>query len=283
MAERKPRRAGATPVEEAGEQPSAEFVVAARQFTVSLPSFEGPLDLLLHLIREHKLDIFDIPIAFVTQEYLAYLQRMKELNLDVAGEFLVMAATLAHIKSRMLLPRQEEAADEAEEEQGDPREELVRRLLEYQKYKAAAEDLARQDLLGRDVFTRQVKAAEIPLDEGDLGLKEVSVFKLIEALDKVLRNLKPGKQHEVVLERVSISDAISRIAELLRSQRQVTFFSLFDGMTERHRVIATFLGLLEMTRLKLVRIYQEEVAGDIVIARTDRLGDEGIEVRDDFA
>src|SRR5690606_16028535 len=111
------------------------------------------------------LDIFDIPIAFVTQEYLSFLQRMKELNLDVAGEFLVMAATLAHIKSRMLLPRREATADDAEEEQGDPREELVRRLLEYQKYKAAAEDLARQDLLGREVFTRPVKAAEVPLDE----------------------------------------------------------------------------------------------------------------------
>ncbi|WP_373048479.1 segregation and condensation protein A [Vulgatibacter sp.] len=278
----KGRRGKAAQVDEAGEQPSHEFVVAARAFTLTLPTFEGPLDLLLHLIREHKLDIFDIPIAFVTQEYLAYLERMKELNLDIAGEFLVMAATLAHIKSRLLLPRPETPPEESEEEQGDPRAELVRRLLEYQKYKAAAEDLARQDLLGRDVFTRQVRAEAVPFAEGELGIKEVSVFKLIEALDKVLKNLKPEKQHQVVLERVSISDAISRIADLLRGKDHVTFFELFEGMTERHRVIATFLGLLEMTRLKLVRVLQEERGGDIVISRTERLGDDDVDIRDDF-
>lgn len=282
MSEAKARRGRAPRTEELEEQPSAEFAVAAKGFTLSLPTFEGPLDLLLHLIREHKLDIFDIPIAFVCDEYLAYLKRMKELNLDIAGEFLVMAATLAHIKSRMLLPRQEQPEDEPEEEQGDPRAELVRRLLEYQKYKAAAEDLARQDILGRDVFTRQVKMQEVPLGEGELGLKEVSVFKLIEALDRVLKNLKPEKKHEVTLERVSISDAISRIAEMLRDREQVLFFSLFEGMTERSRVIATFLGLLEMTRLKLVRIVQEEVGGDILIVRTDRLGDAAIDIVDDF-
>ena len=263
-------------------EPSHEFAVAAKGFTLTLPTFEGPLDLLLHLIREHKLDIFDIPIAFVTQEYLAYLGRMKELNLDIAGEFLVMAATLAHIKSRMLLPRQEQTPEEAEEDKGDPREELVRRLLQYQKYKAAAEDLARQDLLGRDVFARQVKLGELPPMEGELGIKEVSVLKLIEAFDKVLKNLKPEKQHHVKLERVSISDAISRIAELLRDKEQVAFFALFEGMDERHRVIATFLGLLEMTRLKLVRVIQEELDGDILIVRTERLGDEEIDAVDDF-
>jgi len=276
------RGKAAARAEEAGEQPSHEFVVAAKAFHLTLPTFEGPLDLLLHLIREHKLDIFDIPIAFVTSEYLAYLGRMKELNLDIAGEFLVMAATLAHIKSRLLLPRPETPAEESEEEQGDPRADLVRRLLEYQKYKAAAEDLGRQDLLGRDVFARQVRPEQVQFGDGELGLKEVSVFKLIEALDKVLKNLKPEKQHQVVLERVSISDAISRIAEMLRDKEQVNFSALFDGMTERHRVIATFLGLLEMTRLKLVRVLQEERGGDIVIARTDRLGDDGVDVVDDF-
>jgi segregation and condensation protein A len=264
------------------EQPSAEFVAASRAFTLSLPTFEGPLDLLLHLIREHKLDIFDIPIAFVTEEYLAYLNRMKELNLDIAGEFLVMAATLAHIKSRLLLPRQEVEADDTEEDPGDPRGDLVRRLLEYQKYKLAGEDLGRQDLLGRDVFPRQVRKEDVPLDEGELGLREVPVLKLIEALDKVLKNLKPEKKHEVMLERVSISDAINRIADLLRGRSQVTFFMLFEGMTERHRVIATFLGLLEMTRLKLVRVLQEERDGDIVIAKTERFGDDDLDVVDDF-
>lgn len=268
--------------EGAEAEPSAEFVAASRSFTLKLPAFEGPLDLLLHLIREHKLDVFDIPIAFVTEEYLAYLARMRELNLDIAGEFLVMAATLAHIKSRLLLPKPETPTEEGEEDPGDPRADLVRRLLEYQKYRAAAEDLARQDLLGREVFTRQAARVEVDAPEGDLGLREVSVFKLIEALDRVLKNLKPEKKHEVTLERVSIGDAIGRIADLLRDREQVSFFLLFDGMTERHQVIAAFLGLLEMVRLKLVRVVQEERAGDIVIVRTGGLGEEDVEVRDDF-
>ena len=263
-------------------EPSAEFVAASKAFTLKLPVFEGPLDLLLHLIREHKLDVFDIPIAFVTDEYLSYLARMRELNLDIAGEFLVMAATLAHIKSRLLLPKPETPTEEGEEDPGDPRADLVRRLLEYQKYRAAAEDLARQDLLGREVFTRQASRVEVQAAEGDLGLREVSVFKLIEALDRVLKNLKPEKKHEVTLERISIGESIGRIAELLKDREQVSFYELFDGMTERHQVIAAFLGLLEMTRLKLVRVVQEERGGDIVIVRTGALGDGGVEVRDDF-
>ncbi|AKU90540.1 segregation and condensation protein A [Vulgatibacter incomptus] len=265
-----------------GADPSAEFVAASRAFTLKLPSFEGPLDLLLHLIREHKLDVFDIPIAFVTEEYLKYLTQMRELNLDIAGEFLVMAATLAHIKSRLLLPKPETPTEEGEEDPGDPRADLVRRLLEYQKYRAAAEDLARQDLLGRNVFTRQVRPEAVEVPEGELGLREVSVIKLIEALDRVLKNLKPEKQHQVTLERVSIGDAIGRLADLLRDREQIQFFELFDGMTERHQVIATFLGLLEMVRLKLVRVIQEDREGDIAIVRTGALGDEGIDVRDDF-
>ncbi|HWV38357.1 MAG TPA: segregation/condensation protein A [Vulgatibacter sp.] len=263
-------------------EPSAEFVAATRSFTLKLPVFEGPLDLLLHLIREHKLDVFDIPIAFVTEEYLAYLARMRELNLDIAGEFLVMAATLAHIKSRLLLPKPETPTEEGEEDPGDPRADLVRRLLEYQKYRAAAEDLARQDLLGREVFTRQAARIEVQPPEGDLGLREVSVFKLIEALDRVLKNLKPEKKHEVTLERISIGESIGRIAELLKDREQVGFFDLFDGMTERHQVVAAFLGLLEMVRLKLVRVVQKELGGDILIVRTDALGDGGVDVRDDF-
>jgi segregation and condensation protein A len=265
-----------------GVEVPPELAAASRAFTLKLPTFEGPLDLLLHLIREHRLDVFDIPIAFVTDEYLRYLGRMKELNLDVAAEFLVMAATLAHIKSRMLLPKPETPPEEAEEEAGDPRAELVKRLLEYQKYRAAAEDLARQDLLGRDVFPRQVKAEALPLAEGEVGVKEVSVFKLIEALDRVLKNLTPEKQHEVVLDRATIGDQIHRIIERLKVDPEVTFFQLFDGARDRATVIATFLGILELTRLKLIRVVQDEPEGDILIRRTERLGDEEVEFKDDF-
>ncbi|HVE87200.1 MAG TPA: segregation/condensation protein A [Myxococcales bacterium] len=243
-------------------------------FRVSLPRFEGPLDLLLHLIREHKLDIFDIPVALITEKYLAALKTMREINLDVAGEFLVMASTLAHIKSRLLLPRQEVQGEAAEvEEAGDPRAELVRRLLEYQKYREAAETLARQDILDRDVFPRRVREEEVPLEEGELGVKEISIFKLIEALDRVLKAASPEVQHEVVRERVSLSDAIHRIADRLRAEGQVGFFSLFEGQRQRQQIVITFLALLEMAKLRLVRIFQEEGEEIVIRPRGDALAD----------
>lgn len=268
----------------ASAEAAAELAVAAAGFTLKLPKFEGPLDLLLHLIREHELDLFDIPIAFIADEYMKYLDRMRELNLDVAGEFLVMAATLAHLKSKLLLPKEEKGAEDAvEEDPGDPRAELVKRLLEYQKYRTAADDLARRDLLGRNVFARSVRADQVPLDSDELGVREVSVFKLIEAFDVVLQRLEPEKQHEVRLDRTTITQEIHRIMERLRATPELAFHSLFDGMTERHQVIAAFLGLLELTRLKLVRVLQLEVDGEIVIRATERLGEEAsLDVRDDF-
>jgi len=264
-------------------EPSAELVAASADFRLRLPSFEGPLDLLLHLIREHRLDIFDIPIAFILDEYLAYLARMRALNLDVASEFLVMAATLAHIKSRMLLPREEVPPEEAEEERGDPRAELVRRLLEYQKYKAAAEDLARQDILGRTVFTRGFRPVELPSEEGDLGLREIPVVRLVEALAKVLERLEPERQHEVRLDRLSIADAIDRISRALAERESLEFWELFEGEWSRPRVIGTFLGLLEMVRLRLARVLQRSADDVIVILRGDRFGAEGVEIQDDYA
>ncbi|MDC0707652.1 segregation/condensation protein A [Stigmatella sp. ncwal1] len=238
-------------------------------FRIALPNFEGPLDLLLHLIREHRLDIFDIPIALIIEKYLEYLERMRELNLDIAGEFLVMASTLAHLKSRMLLPRQEaaplEASEAAVEEASDPRAELVRRLLEYQKYKDAAEQLARQDLLGRDVYTRNVPVEAIPIPEEEVGLQEFSVLKLIEALDRVLERLVPKVQHEVVLERVSLSDALLKVAERVRTEGQVAFTSLFTKESTRQEVVVTFLAILEMVKRRLIRVVQEEPLKDIIL------------------
>lgn len=242
---------------------------AADAFRVALPNFEGPLDLLLHLIREHKLDIFDIPIALVTEKYLEHLARMKEINLDIAGEFLVMASTLAHIKSRLLLPRQEAVAEQVameQEEQSDPRAELVRRLLEYQKYKESAETLARQDILDRDVFARNVPLEEIEIPEEEVGLVEMSVYKLIEALDRVLERLSPKFQHEVVRERLSMSEAIQRIADRLRAEPQLTFFALFEGARVRQQVVITFIAMLEMCKLKLIRIFQPEGSDEILIS-----------------
>jgi segregation and condensation protein A len=239
-------------------------------FRIALPNFEGPLDLLLHLIREHRVDIFDIPLALIVGKYLEYLERMRELNLDIAGEFLVMASTLAHLKSRMLLPRQDVAPEQvgevlAIEEQGDPRAELVRRLLEYQKYKDSAEQLAKQDLLGRDVFTRNVPMEEVPIPEEEVGLQEFSVLKLIEALDRVLERLTPKVQHEVVMERLSLSEATLRVVERLRGQEQVTFVSLFPEGSTRQEVVITFLAILEMVKRRLIRVRQDEPLKDIFL------------------
>src|SRR5512137_395818 len=194
--------------------PAGPFRVALPPLRSGEPPFEGPLDLLLHLVQEHQVDVFDIPIARITD---AYLKALEAMDIDVAGDFLQMAAQLMLIKSRLLLPRTEVADDAEPEEQGDPRAELVRRLLEYQKYRAAAEELARHDILDRDVFARRARAARLPQPEGPEGLAEVSVFRLIEALDRALANARPEVAHEVAGERLSITDAISRIADALRS------------------------------------------------------------------
>jgi segregation and condensation protein A len=252
---------------EAGELPGDGAAGAARTaFRVALPTFEGPLDLLLHLIREHRIDVFDIPIALIAEKYNASLELMQELDLDVAGEFLVMAATLAHIKSRLLLPRSELAPGELEAEpEGDPRAELVQRLLNYQKYREAARQLAEHPLLGRDVFARRYvpDASDRP---GPPQLVELSIFRLIEALDRVLKNVAPVPGHEVVRDRVSLSESMERIIARLRAEPEVTFLSLFTGQRTRGSVVVTFLALLEMVRLHLVRIRQSEESQEILVA-----------------
>lgn len=254
-------------------------------FRIALPNFEGPLDLLLHLIREHRLDILDIPIALITEKYLAHLERMREINLDIAGEFLVMASTLLHLKSRMLLPREslppgQEGKDLAQESI-DPRAELVRRLLEYQKYRAAADQLAMNDILDRDVFPRRVLVPEVPLDDEEVGLQEISIYKLIEALDRVLEALEPEKQHEVTREHLSLSVAMYRIADKLRAEGKghaLLFFGLFEGVRLRSQVVITFLALLEMCKLRLVRLHQADRSEDILISEVgDALADFGTE------
>jgi len=245
------------------------------------PPFEGPLDLLLHLVHEHQVDIFDIPIARITEAYLAALKTMEELDIDVAGEFLHMAAQLMLVKSKLLLPRTEVAEDaDPAEEQGDPRAELVRRLLEYQKYRAAAEELGRHDILDRDVFTRRARVARLPQPDGPDGLAEVSVFQLIEALDKALANVTPESRHEVEVDRLSITDAISRVAEVLRLRRRVSFVELLlaAGGTGRSAIIAAFLAILEMARLRLLRVVQaprgeDGADGEILVEARDTLGD----------
>ncbi len=307
-------------VGEQGGEERCRPLLDTEVLAVSLPVFEGPLDLLLHLVREHRLDIFDIPIAFITSKYLEMIERMRELNLDVAGEFLVMAATLAHIKSRMLLPRPE-ADDEHEEDlEGDPRADLVRRLLEYQKYREAAGSLGSQDILDRDVFVRRGRP-EAPAEEGEIGVRQVSVFRLIEALDDVLARSKADVAHEIVREKISLSERLTQMLTVLAGRERMSFAELFDEQREREGkdepglqrqargvrggaggiggaegseaprapdgppdlIVMTFLALLEMSRLGLARITQEDIDGEIIVAATERTKEAGLaEVRDDF-
>ncbi len=246
--------------------PSTEGRTAA-PFRVALSNFEGPLDLLLHLIKEHELDIFDIPIALVAQKYIEHLDRMREINLEIAGEFLVMASTLAHIKSRLLLPAPQLQGEAEPEEVGDPRAELVRRLLEYQKYKEAGEMLFRQDILSRDVFIRRARPAQPPRADG-LGLVEIDVYRLIQALDAVLKRIGPELRHEVVRDRVSISDAIHSLLERLERSSTASFKSLFERFCSRSEVVVTFLAVLEMCRLRLIRLCQAPGDGELMITAT---------------
>jgi segregation and condensation protein A len=253
--------------------------VARAGFRVAVPNFEGPLELLLHLIREHKLDVFDIPIALITEKYLAYLDSMRAIDLDIAGEFLVMASTLLHLKSRMLLPKEEvtsEAAHgvETQVDASDPRADLVRRLLQYQKYKHAAEALAQNDLLDRDVYVRRVSVDEIPFEESEVGLREISIYKLIEALDRVLEKLNPKFQHEVTREHVSLSEAMRGLATqvLAADAEGLSFEALFLAtVPTRSAVVITFLALLEMCKLKLLRVRQIDPTAPIVISASTGL------------
>ena len=221
-------------------------------YTVRLEVFEGPLDLLLHLIHKNEMDITNIPIALITEQYLEYLKLMKVLNLDVAGEYLLMASTLLHIKSKMLLP----TSSEKEEEEGeDPRAELVRKLLEYQRYRTAAAELERRPMLGRDVFVRLALVDDPePKEEERI---EANLFELLDALRQVLERAKPEVFHEVILDRISVEEKVQEILSLLqREKRSMAFQFLFPDQASRRMIIVTFLAILELVKMKLVRIFQ---------------------------
>ncbi len=224
-------------------------------FRIELPNFEGPLDLLLHLIRKHELDILDLPISFITGKYLEYLGLMENLNLDVAAEYLVMAATLAHIKSKMLLPRPPEDQDDDEIDELDPRAELIRRLLEYQKYKTVAADLSARAIAGRDVFSRGTPP---PAADGPAPLAQVSVFKLLDALKRIAERVNATISLEVDAERMSIQERIGGLVELLRERRRCRFDELFEDVSTSYDLVVTFLALLEMAKMRLASIYQTD-------------------------
>lgn len=240
------------------------FGTDAAIYNVKVEAFEGPLDLLLHLIKKNELDIYNIPIATITRQYLDYLEILKELNLDVAGEFLVMASTLLQIKSKMLLPAI--LLDEgAEEEEVDPRAELVRRLIEYQKYKEAAGCLGERELLGREIFARKFAAPDLLDFQTDEQPLEMELFELIEAFQRVLAKVPEGSFHDVIAERISVADRINDILSLLQGKESLVFEELFGDFLTREYVIATFLAILELCKLRMARVVQMHGFGTIWI------------------
>lgn len=225
-------------------------------YRVRLSQFEGPMDLLLHLIRRDKINIYDIPISHITREYLAYLEIMKELELEVIGEFFVMAATLMRIKAQMLLPRRIE-----EEEMEDPREELVRNLIEYRKFKEAAQHLSEMEETRRKVFTRPTP--NIPEDDGTVRMTEVTLFDLLGAFQKVLDELKKQVGYRIERETITVEEKVAAIREMLENQSEVLFTELFREGFNRIDIIVTFLAILEMMRLGELIARQMSHSSDI--------------------
>ena len=238
-------------------------------FQVKLDMFEGPLDLLLHLIREHQLDILDIPIAAITDEYLRYLALMQELDLDVAGEFLLMAATLIHIKSKMLLPPDENVEGE-DAEQEDPRAELVSRLLEYKRFKEAAQTLGLLESETAYLHRRGAPAMEMEIE----GPLQVSMVELLRALRDVLSRTDKAAPLEITPEEINVGQRIVMLVDRLAAESPVEFGQLFGNATRRVEVIVTFLALLELLRRRLATARQAEAMGPIMIYRTVERVDE---------
>lgn len=246
---------------EGGEEGGAR---RAAPYRVQLEVFEGPLDLLLHLIKREEVEIVDIPIATITDQYIAYLDLMRDLNLDIAGEFLVMAATLTLIKSRMLLPQEEGAGDEDEE--ADPRADLVRQLLEYQRFRETAQQLGERPRLHRDVFVRDASWEDVePADESGPPQIRADIWDLLEAFRTVLQRARPEAVHEVAIERISLRERVQSVLQTLGRKRTVEFESLFPEDATRIEIIVTFLAVLELIRMQAIRALQERDFDRIVI------------------
>jgi len=250
----------------------SDFESAPDAFPVKLASFEGPLDLLLHLIKTNEVNIHDIPITLITKQYLETMELMHELNLDVAGEFLVMAATLIHIKSKMLLPRPETAAA-VEAEQEDPRDALVRRLLEHQKFKAAAGMLhERQQLRAAQWLRPDERVAAITGEDYEPEL-EVDLFSLLAAFQQVVQRAKLRPKVLLPPEQIPVEVRINQLLARLSETEACGFEDLFADVGDRSGLIVTFLALLEMIRLKLVRVFQSTSFGPIRVYKRPRPAD----------
>jgi segregation and condensation protein A len=249
-----------------------EFESSVDALPIKLEHFEGPLDLLLHLIKKNEVNVYDIPIALITAQYLDTIRLMEELNLDMAGEFLVMAATLIHVKSKMLLPRPETAAG-VEGEEEDPRDALVRRLIEHQKFKAAAGLLHEREELRAAQWQRpDERIAAIAGDDYEPEL-EVDLFSLLTAFQTVIERAKHRPKVLLPAEQISVEARIEQLLTRLSETEACGFEDLFADVQDRPGLIVTFLALLEMIRLKLVRVFQSGGLGPIRVYKRSRPAD----------
>lgn len=237
------------------------------EYKVKLEVFEGPLDLLLYLIRKEEVDIYDIPIERITSQYLQYLDVMRMLDLNIAGEFLVMSATLMMIKSRMLLPV-EDRTEMDEEDEEDPRWDLVRQLVEYKKFKDAALHLERLELTRENVFSRSGEGVRLEADH-NLALSDVNLFDLISAFSQALDNMPGEDLAEIFTEQFSVPQKIDDIIELLTVEHAISVTRLFGGMRSRQEVVCTFLAVLELIRLRQLRVKQDKAFDEIVVERVE--------------
>lgn len=237
-------------------------------YEIKLEEFEGPLELLLHLIKKNEINIYDIPIAPITEQYLDALNLMESLDLAIAGEFLVMAATLIHIKSKMLLPTS--SLEEEEEEEDDPRSDLVSRLLEYQQYKEAAEQFQDREALWRDIYGRgPVSAPELSPEE--IPIADLGLYDLLDALNDLLEQRPNSTVMEITTEMLTVKEKMQLILDQIDPVETILFEELFTEIYSRHAIVVTFLALLEVIRLGLIRVLQGEVCGPLRLIKTENI------------
>ena len=243
-------------------------------YRINLPLFEGPFDLLLYLIRRHDLSTHDIQIAKLTEEYLRYIDTLQSLDIDLAGEFLLMAAELMHIKSQLLLPVTPQSDDD---EQEDPRSDLVRRLLEYQRFKDAAAQLERRTMLMRDVYPALGAANQVPAADGPAPLESGNVYQLIEAFDQVLRRIPQEVYHSVAVDRISVTQRIYDIGAVLTKDRPIDLAVLLPTPLTRYDVVVTFLALLEMAKLRMISLFQGGHGETVYITKVMELAEQEVQ------
>jgi len=252
-------------------------VAVPEDYKVELEVFEGPLDLLLYLIRKDEVDIYDIPIELITTQYMEYLNLMRMLDLNIAGEFIVMAATLMMIKSRMLLPVEERDELSEEEDEEDPRWELVRQLVEYKKFKDAAALLQDWEVSQENAFMHSGSGVVIEPEDPGVAMKDVNIFDLISAFNEVLKRATKEDLGEIFAEKFTVAEKIETILHRVRSGTAVMFFDLFSNMSSRQEIVCTFLALLELIKIRQVDVVQRQRFGDITIEAAEEAEEEAAE------